>query len=363
MNETLTDRQFAFIMLGAAIGQDLVYIPQLMAKEAGTGGWVTMLIATCIAAYLVYLFVYLGYVHKNKTLYDYSQELVGKYITYIFAGIYILYFFTIFSLNCRVFSEYLNIFTMPHTPVIALCLLLLLVILLVLIKRLRVLARLCEIYMSLVIIGALIISTIIIFQGRLVNMRPFFEVSEVSTYIKAIPTMQFPVVGIEILGCVAICKNNTKKVFKYSALSAFLYGACLIYVFEACLSVIGVDDIIHYDFTLFNVLRSIDVPYLDFLKRLDGIALMFWFMSVFCHLSLFAYGTIFYINKIFKRISYNLLVFIVLILAFFVFLLPQTYYQAKEVLIFISNAMVITSVLIPMILLIITKVKKYDKNI
>lgn len=363
MNENLTDRQIAFIVLGAMLGQDFVIIPKAVAEKAGTGGWITILFSTIVFALLIYMFAYVGYIHKNKTLYEYSQLLVGKYVTYIFSLLYFIYFLAYFSINARRLCESMNILAMPETPVIALYILLLFIIFIGVSKKLKVLARLNEIYITIIMVMSIAIISIVFSQGNIINIMPFIETSEIKTYITASHVMITPLIGFEILGCCAMNKNNTKKALIYPVLMVLFLGMVFIYLFEASLSVIGIDDIVHYRLTLFNTLRSIDVPYLDFLKRLDGLAMVLWCMSTFCHLSLFAYGAVFYVKKCVKKVPYNLLVITLLALSFFIYQAPKTYNQTEDILTNLSYISLFTGFLIPVTLLILTKVKKYDKSI
>lgn len=362
MNETLTDRQIAFIIFATVLGAGYVYIPKIATENAGTGSWITIIFSSLIAIVFTLVFVYLGYVHKNKTLFEYSKLLIGKFVTYIFMFMYIGYFFSFFSIYSRIFCEELKIFIMPNTPLYALDILLLFVIYLVLSKRIRALARLCELYGIIIIIGLAALSIIIFSQGEIFNIRPFIDITDFSVYFKAIPATLLPFLGFEILGTVPFEYKNTKKIFRYCALIILIIGSLFIFISESCMSVIGPDDIVHYDLALFATLRSIDVPFLDFLRRLDGIAIITWFMSVFCHLSLFAYGSIFFINKCFEKLQYKFIVPTVLLLSMIVFGMPKTYMQAKNALDYIGYMALLTSFFIPALLLIITKVKKYDKN-
>jgi len=361
MNETLTNRQIAFIVIGALVGDEFIILSHELAQGAGTGGWFTIVLSSIIVAISAYIFAYLGNTHKNQTLYDYSRMLVGKYITYIFAFIYIFYFLIFSSISSRLFCEDIKIFILPRTPISALYLLLLFAIFLVVDRKLRVLARLCEFYMSIVIIGIVIVLTIVITQGEFVNLRPFWNSEDFLSYIKASHYMIAPFLGFELLGCIAFNKDN-KGSWKYAILAVFVVSALYIYTFETCVSVLGVDDVIHYKLVFLNTLRSVDVPYLDFLKRLDGIAMIFWFMSMFCYLSLFVYGTVFYIKKALSKIPYRIILLSVLGLSAVVFSIPKSYEEAYGILNAISYLIIFTALIIPCTLLILTKVKKNEKN-
>ena len=80
MNEYLTNKQIAFVIFGALIGYGVMVLPKQVAENAGTGGWVSILLATVVAVLLTYVITYLGYHHKNKTLYRYGPKTSVVYL-------------------------------------------------------------------------------------------------------------------------------------------------------------------------------------------------------------------------------------------------------------------------------------------
>lgn len=209
MNESLTNRQIAFIIFGIVVGYGVLGLPKNVVENTGTGGWFTLLMATAITAVFTYIITYLGYVHKNKTIYEYSNILIGKFITSIFMIIYIIYYFMLFTTVIRMASEAIKLTILIKTPVWALCLLFLLVVYYAVIKRLEVIARICEIYGLIIIIGYIIIHSAILTQGKLINLRPFFVVADISAYLKATLVTIFPFLGIEILTIISFNKKRT----------------------------------------------------------------------------------------------------------------------------------------------------------
>lgn len=363
MNEYLTNRQIAFIVFGIVVGFGVMGLPKDVAEAAYTGGWFTLLISTAIAIIFTYIITYLGYVHANKTIYEYCEILTGKTITTILICIYIIYFFISFTMITRMATDTIKLTVLLKTPIWATSLVFLAVVYYAVIKRLQVIGRICEIYGVVIIIAAVLITSAIFTQGKLINMKPFFVADEIRRYIKATTVTIFSFSGIEILSIIPLSKNkNSRKIFKYTALMVVFIGFFYIMVVESCISVMGVDGIIHYEDALYAAIRRVDIRSLQFLRRLDGVFLISWISAIFCTLVLFAYGSIFLASKLFKKINFNILAFIVILMGFLVSQIPSTADELKKIFNIINYSGLLTLIGIPIILFVITKVKKYDKK-
>ncbi|MGF7060300.1 GerAB/ArcD/ProY family transporter [Brassicibacter mesophilus] len=363
MNETLNNRQIAFIIYGTIVGYGILALPKQIAENAGTGGWVPLLLATIASIIITYIIAYLGCVYENKTLYEYSQILVGRYITYIFLALYIVYFFLFFTMIARMSGEVIKLTILLKTPVWAISLLYLIVVYYAIIKGIKVVARICELYGFIIIFGAFIIHFLMFTQGEMINLKPFFVIQDVQEYIKTSFKLVIPFLGMEAITFLPLRKENKKGIFKYTALMIAFIGLSYIIIFEANISVVGVDDIVHYKDAIISTVRRIDIKYLETFRRLDGILLLVWNIAVFTTMMMFAYGTTFYISKCFKNISYRLVAIIVITMSFIVSQAPKTVIQVEKIIDFTGYLAVIAAVIIPLILLIITKVKKYDKKV
>lgn len=362
MHQSFTNRQIAFILFGTIVGYGIIGLPKDIAERAGTGGWIALLIATAIAIMSTSIIAYLGYVHENKTLYEYSQILTGKYITFLLMSFYMIYFFLFFTMIIRMTSEVIKLTILIQTPVWVLCLLFFAIVYYAVIKGLTFIARICELYGFIIILGALFIHFLIFTQGELINLRPFWGSGNLQTYLKASAATVIPFLGMEVLTFVPMDKKNNKNVFKYTTSMIAFIGFLYMIEFESCLSIIGVDDIIYYKDALMATIRRTDIPYLEFLRRLDGIFLSVWIMSIFCTSTLFGYGSVWILSKFFHKIRFRLLGLIVMVLSFIVSQIPETTNQVEKVIDFTGFLALFAAIFIPSILFIMTKVRKYDKK-
>lgn len=362
MNQSLTNKQIVFMIFGIIVGYGIVGLPREIAEKLGTEGWIALLIGACIAMIITYMYSYLGYTYENKTLQEYSEQLVGKNITTVFVIQYIILFFTFSSMVTRIASELIKNTILINTPIWALSLLFFIIIYYAVITGLRNVARICEIYGVIIISGVLFVCIMMFIQGELINIRPIFGSKNIENYIESLHLMVIPYIGMEMITFIPINKKINKNVIKYSILTVGVIGVLYVLIFESCMAVLGVDDIVQYKDTIIAILRRMEFPYLQFLRRLDGIFINGWIMSVFCTITIYTYGTVYFISKYSKKISFNKFTIGVIVISFIVSQIPKNVFEIEKVIEYITYFSIIPIIIIPSILFIITKVKKYDKK-
>ncbi len=364
MNEYINNRQIAFIIFGTIVGYGVIGLPKDIAENAGTGGWFSLLIATFIAILFTYIITYLSYIFEKKTICEYSKILTNKYISKLFIMIYVIYFFLIFSMLTRITSEVINRNILQRTPTWVMSLFFLLIVYYTLLKKLKVIARICEIYGLIVIIGSLFLSIVRFYKGQLVNITPLLTSAEILRYLKAITKLVIPFLGIEIITIIPFNRKiNDKNVFKYTTIIVFIIGIMYILEVESCISVMGVESIVHYKDSALATIRRIEMPFLEFFRRLDSIFLVAWIMATYSTVSIFSYGVVCILSRCSTRIDYNWLVFITMSLGFVATIIPKTVLNVESMLMVAGYLGLITACFIPAILFIIAKIRGYDKNL
>lgn len=362
MNESLTNNQICFVLFGSTVSMGIVSIPKTVVEISGTGAWLNLVVATIISTIFLGIIIYLGYTYRNKTIDEYCEILVGKSITYIFMIIYGIYCFLMFTMQIRFSSEIIKTSLLPKTPQIFMCVLFYLIAFYVILQGFRMLARLCEFYGILTILVIITISTLIFLEGHILNLKPFFSVEKIPVYFKTTPKIMLRFLGIELLTMIPLTKKNGKNAFKYSFFMMGFIGFIYILITESCISLMGIDEVIHYKDVYFVAARRVKIQAIDFLRRLDGIFFVGWIMGMLTTITMYFYGAVFFISKCFKKISFNLLMFFIMLVSLAVSQIPSTINEIEEIFIYITFLGILPSAVIPLTLLIITKLKNV-KNI
>ncbi|WP_425449278.1 GerAB/ArcD/ProY family transporter [Dethiothermospora halolimnae] len=362
MNNNFSNQQIFFSLFGAIVGVGIVSIPKDAAEIGGTGGWISILIATVLSIIIVNLITYLGYIHEKETLDQYSELLIGKFFTKVIMAIYSVYFFFFFTFITRIAIEIIKLSILIETPLWALAMLLMGVIYYALTKGLSSILRFVQIYSYIIIVLGIGSYIIMFTQGKIINIRPLLGTSNIITYFKGSIKFIVAFLGIEIITFIPISRKNNKKILIHNSLMIFFIGIMYIVVAESCISVIGIEDIIHYNDSLIAAMRRVEVPYLQFLGRLDGIILTVWIMGIICTVIIFAYGSFHYTTKVLKNKNEKLVALIIVLLGFVLSQIPPTFGDVQQIIKYEGYLGGITMGLIPIILLIITKVKINDNK-
>lgn len=363
MKDFLTNRQISLILYASIVGYGVIDLPTVVAENSGTGAWFSISIVTCIFVLFTYIITYLQFTYEGKTIYDYSEKLIGKLMTNIFSTIAMIYFILFFSIVCRGYCETINTIMLPKTPIIYLCLITYIVICYALIKGINTIARTCEIYIILSIIGFIFINLILCTKGKLVNIKPFFNISEITRYIKSSTNLIFPFLGIEVLFTIPVNKTINKGIFKYTNLMIVFIGLMYIFISESTISNIGVSTAVLLKNTVFQAVYGIDIPYLEFLRRPDGIYIVFWSLNAVCTLCAWGYAAVVTTSKLIRVNNSKSIIIIVTSISFIISQIPKNGEQIKSIIKYNSYLGVVIAIIIPTILFLITKVRKYDKKV
>lgn len=359
--EEVSNRQLFFILVITVMGFSVIELPKTMAQTAGTGAWLSLLLAAIIFSILAAIMAYLGTLFKGMTLFEYSQLLVGKPVAYLITSIYTLYFLTILAMLNRSAAEIIRIDLLFKTPQWDTMLVMLIFSGYAASKGVINVGRILEYFGSLILLIAICIHFAMLTQGELLNIQPFFDATELPKYFAAIPVTILSFLGIEVITILPLSNENAKKTILYVIWAELFVGLLYILITESTYMLLGVEDAKNYKDVLVVAIRRLDISQLQFLKRLDIFFFMSWLFALFSTFTVLAYTVSAFFKKLFPRFKSPWHIFFVLLLTYIIGLLPPTYDSATQILSFTTKYLALFPAgIVPILLLIIAKVKKYE---
>lgn len=362
MKGYLTNFQIAVFIFNAMFGYGIMILPQQLAESANTAGWLVILVFTFLSMIITYMITYLNYTFKGSTLDEYSKILVGKFLSFIIIVFYILYLFLYSTVITRKTSELVKYSLLVKTPIWILCLTLLFVCYFAVNRGINTIGRFSELYGIYIIITISLLYIIFFTQGDIKNIKPFLGYENLSHYLKSSYPVMTSFLGMELIGIIPFNNKNDKNIFKYSVIATLLTGLLYIFLFESSMSLVGPERIIFYEDALIAAARRTEVPYLEFLRRIDGIVIIVWLMSVITTVTILSYALVFYLSKIFKKANINTLTILCFVSTFLACHLPKNTRQAHSLADIAGYVGIISSIFITTILFIALKVKKYAQK-
>ncbi|WP_138203603.1 GerAB/ArcD/ProY family transporter [Haloimpatiens lingqiaonensis] len=357
----LSNRQIVFLIFGAVVGYGVLDLPKVMAEKAGTGGWFSLIITTIIAMIVVSINIKLAFLHNNKILPQYDEFLIGKFLGKTINLIYMIYFLLVPSLIVRATSQVIEKNILLRTPIWFLCLAFLATAYYALIRGGRGIVSICQTYGIIVIVSIIVLHVLILTQGKSYNVMPIFNVKELGRYLKAGLSFQVPFLGVEIFLFIPLNKEKNKELTKKAIQMLGFIGLMYILIVESSISVMSENDIVQYNDAVIATIRRIEIQRLEFFRRLDGLFIILWILSIFCTIFVYMYGLNLFTVKFFKAKNSNFTALIIIGISFIITQLPVTFEQVTVSIKYIGFLGILCSMIIPTILLIITKVKNNEK--
>ncbi|TYQ17977.1 UNVERIFIED_CONTAM: spore germination protein KB [Acetivibrio alkalicellulosi] len=150
--EKISSLQLLFLLVTLGIATADVFLPAYVAQQAGRDSWISVIIGTISSIIIVNIFVTLGLRYPDKTLVEYSCDILGKPLGKLVGFIFIYYSFLVTIFITRSMGEIFVISFNPDTPIIVFIVLVILLAAYALGKGIEVISRINEILLPIGII-------------------------------------------------------------------------------------------------------------------------------------------------------------------------------------------------------------------
>ncbi len=363
MPNTITNRQMFLILFMTITAVSSVEISKVAAQSVGRSGWVSILLTALLFAAVAYLWTRLNNLHQGKMLFDYSKELVGSVGAY-FLGVYFAqYFITMFVALDLYMSNLLQANFLPKTPPWVTSLALLPVIGFVANKGVTNTARLVEIYGLILIVTSVMVHVVMLMEGDIYYILPLFNAAETGTILSSVKEFIFSFLGVEVLAMIPFTKKSSPKAGVTAIAALLLIGVWYVLNVESCIMMIGVDEIVHYNFPWIMAFRQVEIPVLKAFQRIDLLYLTVGFIGVFAGLSVIYLSIVEFICRMLPKVKRYWVVMAVGALIFvteiILFGINNIHSMLKHYLVYSG---VLVAGVVPLVLLIITKVKNHGRK-
>lgn len=103
--EIISGRQLTLLTFTSIIASGTLFVPSIVAQKAGQDGWLSILIGGIAGVILVLIVTVLGLRYPEKSLVEYSEIILGKWIGKIIGLVYILFYLHFNSIVIREVSS------------------------------------------------------------------------------------------------------------------------------------------------------------------------------------------------------------------------------------------------------------------
>jgi len=242
-NDRITTGQVTVIVANAIFGVGILTLPRTATEKVKTPDiWISVILGGLIAMIAGVIIVKLSQQFPGKTFYEYSQEIVGKWVGGLLSLLIVCYFFTACGFQVRALAEVSEFFLLEGTPTWAIIMPFMWVGLYLIIGGINPIARMFEIILPITVIFFMIVAFMSLKLFEIDNLRPVLGLGVIPV-LKGVQTTGLSYTGFEtilfLLPFMKEPKKAVKAVLIGIALPLLFYLATVVMVIGA-LSIDGV---------------------------------------------------------------------------------------------------------------------------
>ncbi|QNT72169.1 GerAB/ArcD/ProY family transporter [Bacillus licheniformis] len=358
--ERITTLQTAVLITNFLLGTGILTLPRTSVDAVGTPDvWITLVLAGLVALTAAVIMVKLNHQYPDKSFYEYSQDIIGKWTGSLISLFFVCYLLAHSGFQVRSTLEIIRFFYWKEPPAGQLRWFFVggLILDRRRLKRDRPLVSNCFSYHSH---SFLLVALMSIGIFDVDNLRPVLG-EGIGPVLKGIKVTALSFSGIEIILILMPFMNQPRK-----AIHTIMIGIAipLLFYMITVVMVIGalsIDGVVSRTWPTIDLMRSFEIPGLIF-ERFESLLLVIWIMQLFCTFVISFYGAALGLAQLFKT-NIRPMMFALLPVIYLIAMIPKNINAMFAFGDFIGNSGVYLGGLTPLVLLVISKIRRRKQGI
>ncbi|KRF51466.1 spore gernimation protein [Bacillus sp. Soil768D1] len=343
--DRITTSQATVILINFILGTGILTLPRASAEKGKTPDiWITVILGGLISMIAGVIMVKLSQQFPEKTFYQYSHEIVGKWMGGLLSILIVGYFLITSGFQLRSMAEVVRYFLLEGTPTWAIMMPFMWISLYLIMGGINPIARLFEIILPITIFLFLLVIFVSLKIFEIDNIRPVLG-DGFTPVLKGIKTTTLAFTGPEIM--LLLLPVVLVGVF----IPLIFYVITVVMVIGA----LSVDGVVTRTWPTLDLIRSYEVSGLIF-ERFESLLLVIWIMQLFTTFAISHYIAALGLAQLSKK-NIRPFMFGLLPLIYFISMTPKNINNLFKFGDVIGNVALFLFGLLPLLLLIISRVK------
>ncbi|GIN14646.1 spore germination protein A2 [Shouchella clausii] len=329
MQRTLTNVQFAAVLMTTLLGVGVLNLPRTMTVNLNTAdGWISVLIAG-IAVSLIFLFnVFAFKSHQVDSIDVFMERAFGKWVSNFLCIVIAVYFLVQSSWQVVAMSEMIRYFLLEETPYYVVIGMIVILSAYAVFYPFATIARICCFFLPISLIVLLLILGLSAEEVDVYRLRPVAPEGFGPIFANVTEALQ-AFQGAEImLLLLAFLRTGTKP--KKSGVLAFsTITVVYMLIYGIVVSSLGVAEVKTLVWPTIALTQAAESGAF-FSGRLNSLLISTWTLQFFTTIVLALFAAVHLLDKRLP-IRRGYLLFVCTVLVFAIGILPQTYYQISMV--------------------------------
>ncbi|MEH7086838.1 spore germination protein [Neobacillus drentensis] len=298
--DRITTPQAAVVVINFILGTGILTLPRASVEKVKTPDvCITVIIGGLIAMMAGVMIVKLSQQFPEKTFYQYSRIIAGKWVGGLLSVLIVCYLLITAGFQVRAMVEVTGFYLLEGTPVWAITMSFIWVGFYLTIGGINPIARLFEIIFPITVILFLLVTFMSFGIFEMDNLRPVLGLGVIPV-LKGVKTTALAYTGLEIMLILPAFMIHPDK-----AVKAVVVGIAipLIFYVITVIMVIGalsVDGVVTRTWPSLDLIRSFEIPGLIF-ERFESMLLVIWIMQIFATFTIAYYAAALGLAQLFKK--------------------------------------------------------------
>jgi spore germination protein len=353
--DQITTPQVVVIISNFILGIGILTLPRTVTEKVKTpDGWITIILGGIVAMLVAIIIVKLSQRFPGKSVYQFSQEIAGKWIGLILGLCIVTYYLTLASFEIRAMAETSRLFLLQGTPTWAIIIPFIWVSLYLITGGINPIARIFEIIFPVTVIFFLIVMFLGVKVFEIDNLRPVLGLG-IMPVLNGLTTTSLSFVGFEIIMIIFMFMKKPNQVLKATLIGILVPVVFYSITFVMVVGSLSVDGVVTQTWPVLTFIRSFEIPGL-LVERFDSLLLVIWIMQLFATFSVCYYAAALGLSQIF-RTKINSIIFGLAPFIYIVAMIPDNINQMFQMGDLIGKFTLYFFSLVPLLLLIISIIK------
>ena len=354
-NDKITTSQALVILVNYILATGILTLPRTSVEQVKTPDvWISVFLGGLIAMIVGVIIVKLSQQFPEKTFYQYSQDIVGKWMGRVLSLLIIVYFFTISAFEVRTMAEVTGLFLLEGTPTWAIIMPFMWVGLYLIIGGVNPIARLFEIIFPITIVIFLIVTFMSLGIFEIDNVRPVLGLGMLPV-LKGIKTATLAFLGPEIMLLIVAFMKKPDKAVKVVLVGLSIPLIFYVITVVMVIGALSIDGVVMKTWPTLELMRSFEIPGLIF-ERFESFLLVIWIMQIFATFTITFYAASLGLAQLFKK-NIHPFMYGLLPIIYIIAMIPKNINDLFKFGDMIGNIAVFLFGVLPLMLLLISKLK------
>jgi spore germination protein len=287
--DQITTVQAVVITINSIFGAGILTLPRTATEKVQTpDAWISVILSGMISIVIMLIMVKLCKRFPNKTIYQFNQDIIGKWMGSLISILMISYFLILAAYEIRVMAETTRLYLLQGTPTWALIMPFMWIGTYLIFGGINAIARMLEIIFPITVIVFLLVMCLGFKIFDLDNLRPVLGMGVIPV-LKGLTSTSLSFIGYEIILVIFMFMNEKHKankvVFIGIGLSLIFYTVTVVMVVGA----LSPDAVTTQTWPVLTFIQSFEITGLLF-ERFDSLLLVIWIMQIFSSYIAFYYA-------------------------------------------------------------------------